>query len=170
MRHAWIDVSAGVAGDMLLGALLDAGADLAAVQAAVDAVVPRSVAITTAEVTRAGLRATKAAVEVTTPDPPHRRWAAVRAMLEDADLPDPVGGRALAVFARLADAEARVHGIDPDQVHFHEVGALDSIADVVGVCAALHDLRVDAVSAGPVALGAGSVRPPTAICPSRCPP
>ncbi len=62
------------------------------------------------------------------------------------------------MFARLADAEARVHGIDPDQVHFHEVGALDSIADVVGVCAALHDLGVDAVSAGPVALGAGTVR------------
>ena len=158
MRHAWIDASAGVAGDMLLGALLDAGADPAAVQAAVDAVVPHSVAITTTEVTRAGLRATKAAVAVTTPDSPHRRWATVRALLEDADLPDPVRGRALAVFARLAAAEARVHGIDPDQVHFHEVGALDSIADVVGVCAALYDLRVDSVSAGPVALGAGTVR------------
>ena len=71
--------------------------------------------------------------------------------------------------ARLADAEARVHGIDPDQVHFHEVGALDSIADVVGVCAALHDLGVDAVSAGPVALGAG-IRTAHGELSVRCPP
>ena len=158
MRHAWIDASAGVAGDMLLGALLDAGADLEAVQTAVEAVAPNAVAITTTEVTRAGLRATKAAVDLVARDSPHRTWATVRTMIENADLPEPVRDRSLGVFARLAEAEGRVHGIDPEQVHFHEVGALDSIADVVGVSAALHDLRIDIVSAGPVALGAGTVR------------
>ena len=101
-------------------------------QAAVDAVVPQSVAITATTVTRAGLRATKVEVEVVTADQPHRRWVTVRDLVANADLPDPVRARALAVFARLAEAEAQVHGIDPDEVHFHEVGALDSIADVVG--------------------------------------
>src|SRR5215207_5656542 len=154
---------------MLLGALLDAGADTAAVQAAVDAVVPQAVAIRTTTVTRAGLRATKAAVDVATADQPHRRWVTVRDLIEKADLPGPVRARALAVFARLAVAEARVHGIEPDQVHFHEVGALDSIADVVGVAAALHDLQVDTVSAGPVALGAGTVRTAHGVLPVPVP-
>ena len=169
MRHAWIDASAGVAGDMLLGALLDAGADREAVQAAVDAVLPKAVAITTTSVTRAGLRATMAEVELSAPDQPHRSWATVRDLIENADLPGPVRDRAHAVFARLAQAEARVHGIDPDDVHFHEVGALDSIADVVGVSAALHDLEVGAVSTGPVALGAGTVRTAHGVLPVPVP-
>lgn len=158
MTHAWIDPSAGVAGDMLLGALLDAGASLAAVQDAVDAVVAGSVTISAAEVTRAGLRATKAEVVQTATDPPHRTWTAIRTMITGAGLAEPVREAALSVFARLAEAEGRVHGIPPAEVHFHEVGALDSIADVVGVCAALHDLGVGTVSAGPVALGSGRVR------------
>jgi uncharacterized protein (TIGR00299 family) protein len=153
-RHAWIDASAGVAGDMLLGALLDAGADVAFVQAAIDAVVPGSVRISTTEVTRAGLRAGKAHVEVLAADPPHRTWAAIRALLK----PGVVAGQAHAVFARLADAEARVHGVSADDVHFHEVGALDAIADVVGVCAAVHNLGITSVSAGQVALGSGHAR------------
>lgn len=157
-RHAWIDASAGVAGDMLLGALLDAGADRDAVQRAVDAVVPGGVSLTVGTVTRAGLRALKAGVEVLVPDPPHRTWRDVAAMLDAAALPEPIRRDAVTVFARLADAEAHVHGVAAEDVHFHEVGALDSIADVVGVCAALHDLGVTSVSAGEVALGSGRVR------------
>ena len=156
-RHAWIDASAGVAGDMLLGALLDAGASLRGVQEAVDAVVPGAVFIGTDEVTRAGLRATHAVVDVRRPDQPHRAWHEIRAMLSDAELEDSVRRRATAVFARLAAAEAAVHGIAEDAVHFHEVGALDSIADIVGVCAALADLGVTSISAGEVAVGSGRV-------------
>jgi uncharacterized protein (TIGR00299 family) protein len=169
VTHAWIDPSAGVAGDMLLGALLDAGADLCAVQGAVDAVVPGSVTITVAEVTRAGLRATKAEVELLVDDPPHRSWSTIRSMIEGADLPEPVRDRAQAVFARLADAEGRVHGIPAESVEFHEVGALDSIADVVGVAAALHDIDVTSVSAGPVALGSGRVRGAHGVLPVPVP-
>lgn len=156
MTHAWIDASAGVAGDMMLGALLDAGASLTVVQAAVESVVAQSIQVRVESVARAGQRATKAHVDLLVDDPPHRTWGTVRTMLDA--LSGPVQTRARSVFARLAEAEGEVHGIDPEQVHFHEVGALDSIADVVGVCAALHDLAVTSVSSGPVALGSGRVR------------
>jgi pyridinium-3,5-bisthiocarboxylic acid mononucleotide nickel chelatase len=169
VTHTWIDPSAGVAGDMLLGALLDAGADLGTVQRAVDAVVAGSVAITTAEVTRAGLRATKAEVEQLVDDPPHRTWATIRTMIDDAGLVAPVRERSQAVFARLADAEGRVHGIPAESVSFHEVGALDSIADIVGVAAALHDLGVTSISAGPIAVGSGQVRGTHGVLPVPVP-
>src|SRR6478672_7865217 len=95
----WVDASAGVAGDMLLGALLDAGASLEAVQRAVDAVVSGSVAVETASVTRAGMRATKADVRMLVDDPPHRDWTTVRRMIAEADLPECVRRDATAVFA-----------------------------------------------------------------------
>jgi pyridinium-3,5-bisthiocarboxylic acid mononucleotide nickel chelatase len=155
--HAWIDASAGIAGDMLLGALLDAGASVDAVQAAVDAVLSGAVRIGARPVTRAGLRALKADVDAVTGDPPHRTWRDVGGLLIAPALPVRVRERALAVFARLADAEAYVHGIPADDVHFHEVGALDSIADVVGVSAALEELGVATLSAGAVAVGSGRV-------------
>ncbi|MEZ0491445.1 nickel pincer cofactor biosynthesis protein LarC [Kineococcus sp. TBRC 1896] len=157
MSHVWVDASAGVAGDMLLGALLDAGADLAAVRVAVRAVAGDAVSVRAERVTRAGLAATKAHVDLHDEDPPHRTWTTVRGMLAAADLPDPVRRDALAVFGALAAAEGAVHGVPADDVHFHEVGALDSIADVVGVCAALHDLGVTSASAGAVAVGSGTV-------------
>jgi uncharacterized protein (TIGR00299 family) protein len=157
-RHAWVDASAGVAGDMLLGALLDAGADRDVVQRAVDLVVPGAVRLDAAPVTRAGLRALHVRVEPLVDDAPRRTWADIRGLLAAAGLPDRVQDRATAVFALLAEAEAQVHGIAVADVHFHEVGALDSIADVVGVCAALEDLGVGTLSAGEVAVGSGRVR------------
>ena len=156
MTHLWIDPSAGIAGDMLLGALLDAGADLMVVQAAIEVVVKQSVLLRTEAVTRAGQRAIKAHVDLLVEDPEHRTWTTVATMLNG--LADPTRHRAVAVFRMLAAAEAHVHGIDAGQVHFHEVGALDSIADVVGVCAALDDLGVTTLTAGQVALGSGRVR------------
>lgn len=157
-RHAWIDASAGVAGDMLLAALIDAGASRTAVRQAVDAVLPGGVRIADTTVTRAGLRAVKVEVEILAADPPRRTWRTIRRLLGHGRLADPVRTRALAVFARLAEAEAHVHGVPADDVHFHEVGALDAIADVVGICAALDDLAVATVSAGEVALGSGIAR------------
>jgi pyridinium-3,5-bisthiocarboxylic acid mononucleotide nickel chelatase len=151
----WVDASAGIAGDMLLGALLDAGASLDAVRSTVGAVVPGEVVVRTSTVTRAGLRALKVDVESIGEGHPHRSWARIRTLLGSADMPTTIRDPALAVFARLAEAEGRVHGISPDDVHFHEVGSWDAIADIVGVCAALADLGVSRVTAGPVAVGSG---------------
>jgi uncharacterized protein (TIGR00299 family) protein len=143
---------------MLLGALVDAGADLGAIQLAVDAVMPGAVRLTSTAVVRAGLRAQQVRVDPLIADPPGRSWAAIRELLARAALPARTRDRATAVFARLADAEAHVHGIAAQEVRFHELGALDSIADVVGVCAALEDLGVAGLTAGEVAVGSGRVR------------
>jgi pyridinium-3,5-bisthiocarboxylic acid mononucleotide nickel chelatase len=154
---AWFDLSSGVAGDMLLGALLDAGASIATVQRAVDAVAPGSVRVRVEKVQRCGLSANKVHVDAD-PGPATRTWHAIRAMLSEAALPQPVRDRAHAVFSRLAQAEAAVHGIAVDDVQFHEVGALDAIADVVGVCTAAHELGIRTAMATPVTLGNGRTR------------
>jgi hypothetical protein len=153
----WVDVSAGVAGDMLLGALLDSGVSLDAVAAAVDAVVPGAVALSTSQASRAGLRATKVTVSVLEKEAPHRTWREIHELLGKAPLDAAVRRSALSVFQRLAQAEARVHGITAGEVHFHEVGALDAIADVVGTCAAIHELGVQTIVASPMSLGSGEV-------------
>ncbi len=157
-RHAWIDASAGVAGDMLLGALVDAGADLPVVQQAVDAVIADSVRLISRPVTRAGQHATQISADVISQDVPVREWKAIEDLITTAGLAAPVRDRALRSFGRLAEAEGRIHHLPAARVHFHEVGALDSIADIVGVAAALHDLQIDSISASAVAVGSGRVR------------
>ena len=154
---AWFQCAAGASGDMLLGALIDAGAPLDVVQAAVDAVGVEPIQVEVEPVLRHGLAALKAHVRVR-PSTIIRTWANVRGLLEAADLAEPVRARALDVFARLAQAEGTAHRTSPDSVHFHEVGALDAIADVVGVCAALHALRVTEAACSGIAVGSGMVR------------
>jgi pyridinium-3,5-bisthiocarboxylic acid mononucleotide nickel chelatase len=156
-RSAWIDARAGLAGDMLLAAFLDAGASLDAVRASVDAVLPDTVRLESHTVRRAGLRALKLDVVKVAEDSPHRDWTTFRGMIAGARIPEPVRSSATAVFQALAQAEARAHGVDVEAVHFHEIGAWDSIADVVGVCAAVHELGLAGVGCGVVALGSGTV-------------
>jgi uncharacterized protein (TIGR00299 family) protein len=140
---------------MLLGALVDAGVPLEVLQEAVDAVGVEPVRLSASVTTRAGLGATKVDVSVSD-DVATRTWSDVRALLEAADLPDPVRRTALDVFARLATAEGAVHRVPADEVHFHEVGALDAVADVVGVAAGLHALGLTELQASTVSLGSGT--------------
>ena len=132
----WVDASSGASGDMLLGALVGAGVPVAVLQAAVDAVSPEPVALRVEPVTRNGFAATRVHVDVAD-SVAHRSWRDVRALLLESALADDVRDLALRVFERLAAAEGAVHGSDPLDVHFHEVGALDAIADVVAACAAV---------------------------------
>ena len=172
-RVLWVDASAGVAGDMLLGALVDAGVPLEVVIAAVDAVVPNTVEITADSVVRAGLRATKVDVTLRNADRlrehHHGRWADIRSRLEASDLKAGVRDRAIQVFAALAEVESRAHGVPVDEVHFHEVGAWDSISDVVGVSAAVDHLALDEIVVSRIALGSGTVRSAHGILPVPVP-
>ena len=161
-RHAYIDATAGIAGDMLLAALVDAGADLDEIQRVLDALIPGSVRLVSSRVDRGGQRAVKVDVEVLVEDPPHRTWASIRALLEDArgrdDVPDRTLDLALAVFGRLAEAEGATHGVPADEVHFHEVGALDSLADVIGACEAWRQLGIAEGTGSVLAVGSGRIR------------
>ena len=161
-RLAYIDATAGIAGDMLLAALIDAGADLDGVQRVLDALVPDSVRFVRSTVDRGGQRAVKIDVEVLVEDPPHRTWASIRELLErsrgDASVPERTIDLALAVFGRLAEAEGATHGVPADEVHFHEVGALDSLADVIGACEAWRQLGITEGAGSVIAVGSGRIR------------
>ena len=157
----WVDASSGASGDMLLGALVGAGVPVEVIRAAVDAVAPEPVRLGVEPVARNGFAATRCHVDVAAANS-HRTWAEVRGLLESADLDGEVRSRSLQVFERLAVAEATVHGTEPDAVTFHEVGALDSIADVVGACAGFVELLPGQAAApevvvSPVAVGSGRV-------------
>jgi pyridinium-3,5-bisthiocarboxylic acid mononucleotide nickel chelatase len=168
MTSAHIDPICGASGDMLLGALLDAGAGRDAVEEVVRGLDVRGWSLDVVEVTRAGIGATHARVR-TSEDGVVRTWANVRSLLSGSPLPEPVRARALATFARLAEAEARIHRVSPDRVHFHEVGAADAIVDIVGVCAALHILGVEEATSGPVPQGVGMTRAAHGMLPIPAP-
>ena len=157
MTTLWFDASSGASGDMLLGALVGAGVPVATIKAAVDAVSPEPVTLRVEAATRNGFAATRVHVEVAD-SAHHRTWRDVRALLLESALDDAVRDLALRVFERLAVAEGAVHGHDPLDVHFHEVGALDAIADVVGVCAAVAHLAPTEVVVTPIAVGSGTIR------------
>ncbi len=157
-RLAWVDASAGASGDMLLAALFDAGVDPDVMATAAAAVAP--VELRFWHEVRHGFRVARAEVRSGPAErehPPHRTWRDVRALLDAADLDPVTHAWAHRVFERLAVAEGAVHGTSPQDVHFHEVGAHDSIGDVVGVCAGLAALGAD-LHVGPISLGGGTAR------------
>jgi pyridinium-3,5-bisthiocarboxylic acid mononucleotide nickel chelatase len=171
VRTLWVDAGNGAAGDMLLAALLDAGADLEAVQSGLRGIGTEPVNVTVSPVRRHGLRAALATVHAP-PGRVARHLADIVALVSGAGLPDEVRGFSVAVFERLARAEARVHGVDVSAVGFHEVGALDAIADIVGCALALRSLdllRSPTRVVSPVAVGSGSAKTAHGILPVPAP-
>jgi len=154
MKIGWIDGIAGASGDMLLGALVDAGVALDRLQTAIDPL-GLGVVLRSEPVLRGGLGATK--VHVDAPES-----AAVRHLADIVELLGRVDHgpreRAVATFERLARAEAAVHRVPLEEVHFHEVGAIDSIADIVGVCVGLTELDLDSLRCSTLSLGSGVTR------------
>jgi uncharacterized protein (TIGR00299 family) protein len=165
---AWFHCFAGIAGDMALGSLLDAGADFGEVLALLERLPLGGWALEMEPVLRGGIAASRAIVTV------HdnvvvRTHAHIVGLVEEARLPDRVARRALATFAALADVEAKLHRRPVDQVHFHEVGGHDTIVDVVGTAAALEVLGIDEIRASPVATGLGMVRTAHGMLPNPAP-
>jgi uncharacterized protein (TIGR00299 family) protein len=162
-RILFVDPIGGAAGDMLLSALIDAGAPEEAVREAVDAVLPGRFALATEEVHRAGLRARRLLAEAVpgAEGSGHgvRRVSELLTAVERA--PEPIRARVRTVLERLAEAEARIHGTEPDQVELHALGDDDTLLDVVGISAALEWLGIERIEVAALPLGAGGSVPAT---------
>ncbi|MGH9245392.1 MAG: nickel pincer cofactor biosynthesis protein LarC [Acidimicrobiales bacterium] len=154
---AWFHCVSGIAGDMALGALIDAGADVDQIRSLCRQLPVTGWDLEVEPVLRGGIAASRVDVRVVATSVV-RTYSHISAMVVEARLPDRVRDRALATFELLAHVEGQLHRRPPEQVHFHEVGALDAIVDVVGTCAALEVLGVDEVHASPVPHGIGMVR------------
>ena len=153
-----VDCPTGLAGDMLLAACLDLGVSPEVVHAPLRALgFENGYALRVEEASNGGLRGLRLEVEVREDHPPHRHWGELRQRILNADLSCSLRDKVLSVFTALAEAEAAVHGIAADQVHFHEVGAIDSLVDVIGVCAALEHLQPMSLWCVPPPAGRGVV-------------
>jgi uncharacterized protein (TIGR00299 family) protein len=155
----WFNCSAGVAGDMLMSSLIDAGADQLQVMDAWGALGVDGFSATWERVQRCGVSAlwTNLVLHEHAQKGSHRPASQVIELIERSDLADRIRVNAAAVYRTLAEVEGEIHGIDPADVELHEVGALDSVLDVVGVCAALDALDIDEINYSPIAVGHGTV-------------
>ena len=142
---------------MLLGALVDAGLDVAVLQAEIAKLGIEGLTLRSEPVKRGGLAGTKVHVEASH-DHSHRSLATIERIIDESSLDERIKQESTRVFRRIGEVEARAHAIPIEKVHFHEVGAYDSIADIVGSCAGLHALRIDQVHCSPINLGSGTVQ------------
>jgi pyridinium-3,5-bisthiocarboxylic acid mononucleotide nickel chelatase len=169
-RLALVDCPTGLAGNMLLAALFDLGLPQVVVDAPLQALgLAGAYRIELREDRSGGLRGLHLSVELTEPSPPHRHWGELRHQIAEAALEPQLKQRVLAVFSLLAEAEARVHGHPPEQVHFHEVGAVDALVDVVGVCAGLLHFGVSELVCTPPPAGHGQVQTAHGLLPLPAP-
>jgi pyridinium-3,5-bisthiocarboxylic acid mononucleotide nickel chelatase len=163
VRIAYLDCNSGISGDMTLGALVDAGVDLAAINAGLASLPLPGCRAIAAEVKKKGFRATQITIEHE-PEHKHRHLHHIAKMIDASQLSQRQRDLALRIFQKLAEAEAKVHGTSIEKVHFHEVGAVDSIADIVGAAIGWDLLAVDRIVASPVPTGMGAVQ----IAHGRC--
>lgn len=168
MRLAYFDCFSGISGDMALGALIHAGADLSAISEALASLPIEEFAVDTEEVDLRGISALRVHVR-TGSQAVIRTYAGIRALLDQTDLPADVRRTAQRVYRRLADASSIVHAKEPEHVTFHEFGERDCLVEIVGCALALHLLEVDRVFASPVPTGMGMVRTEHGIMPIPSP-
>jgi hypothetical protein len=168
VRVAYLDCVGGLAGDMLLAALLDAGGDVERLRAVPGALGLDGVEITVERVERQGIGALHLNVRAAD-DQTHRRYADLRGIVEAAELPENARVRSLAAFARLAEVEARIHDVPVEDVHFHELGAVDTLVDVCGAFVLLDDLGVERVTCSPLPFARGLTQAAHGVLPLPAP-
>src|SRR5918997_6917773 len=157
LRTLYFDCFAGISGDMTLGALVDAGVDARALTERLALLGVDGYEINFEKVDRSGISATRALVRLTKEEKKHRHLSHIEKIIGGSRLDDSVKERALKVFRRLGEAEARVHGVPVERIHFHEVGAVDAIVDVVGACVCFELLGVERFAASALHVGSGTV-------------
>ncbi|HTE84458.1 MAG TPA: nickel pincer cofactor biosynthesis protein LarC [Dehalococcoidia bacterium] len=164
-RLAYFDCFSGASGDMILGALVDVGLSVDALREELGLLRLDGYALRSERVLRAGLAATRVHVDVESGDQPQRRLTDILQIIEGSALPAADCGRGVDVFRRLAQAEAAVHGTSIEEVHFHEVGAVDAIVDIMGAVVGLRLLGIDACYASALPAGSGSARSAHGVIP-----
>jgi uncharacterized protein (TIGR00299 family) protein len=167
-RVAYLDCVGGLAGDMLLAALLDAGAELERLRAVPRALGLSGVAVEAERVERQGIGALHVSIEASD-DHAHRNYREIRRIVEQAELPVAARTRSLEAFARLAEVEGGIHGIPPEDVHFHELGSLDTLVDLCGTFVLLDDLGVERVTSSPLPYARGLTKAVHGVLPLPAP-
>ncbi len=157
MRIAYFDCFSGIAGDMVIGALLDLGLELNYLEEELGKLPVSGFSLSLAKARRGKLAGSNFSVQVSEKAHQHERYTEIKRVIAESELAQPVKEMSLGIFARLADAEAKIHGCSLDEVVFHEVGAIDSIVDVVGTAIGVHKLGVDAVYCSEMPLGQGTI-------------
>ncbi len=157
MKLLYLDCLAGISGDMLLGALIDLGVAEDALRRELAKLTLPGYSIATQRVVKQNIAATKFDCREEHHHHHHRGFTEIAGMITGSDLAGPVKSRALSVFRRLGEVEAKIHNVPLEQIHFHEIGAVDSIVDIVGVCIALELLGVTEIAASPLPCGSGFI-------------
>jgi uncharacterized protein (TIGR00299 family) protein len=158
MKILYLDTFAGISGDMAVGALLALGLPLDHLRQAFSRLPLSGYSITAVPQQVHGITATKFEVQVAAAEQAHRSFRDIRQMLEGSGLESAAKQRAIDIFTRLAEAEGRIHAVQPDQVEFHEIGAVDSIVDIVGTAVGIAWLGAERVYVSPLPLGSGTVQ------------
>ncbi|MHB9034121.1 MAG: nickel pincer cofactor biosynthesis protein LarC [Anaerolineae bacterium] len=166
---AYFDCFSGASGDMLLGCLLDAGLDLADLQAGLAKIGIAPGVVTAARYAQHGITGTRLEVHDQDAGQPARTLPTIRELLTSSSLDQAIIDDSLRIFTMIAEVEGAIHGLEPDQVHFHELSALDSLVDVVGFNIALHVLGIEAAFSSPLPLGHGSIRTAHGVLPLPAP-
>jgi len=168
MNLAYFDCFSGISGDMTLGALIDAGCDLSHLRKELQSLQVSGWELTAEKVWKNGMAATYAKVK-TEDHKKHRSLSDIQEILNKSQLAPQVRDRAGAIFEKLGEAEARVHDVPLEKIHFHEVGAVDAIVDIVGACIAFNALGVDKFACSPLNVGGGTARMAHGVLPVPAP-